>query len=150
TANLGVVDVPLDLAGRPRRRRQSAIGVDDRVPRVLPALVVQARLGLPLVLDVAVAVAVAEAVDPVQRRPSRALQLAGQGGVARPALVLVQKYQEQRRRVCTAVVGRVRPFAEGGQLAEAQLVEDLARLLLAVVVHRLSLAGGQDTQGGGG
>ena len=79
-----------------RRRRAAAARAcrranDDRVPRVLPALVLEAGLGVaPLVLDVAVAVAVAVLVDPLERRARRGLELAHQVGVARPALVLVE------------------------------------------------------------
>src|SRR5437899_11266336 len=36
---LGIVDVTLDLAGRSRQFRQRAIGEEDRVPGILPALV---------------------------------------------------------------------------------------------------------------
>ena len=64
-AHLGVVDVALQLAGRARRRRDRAVGERDRVPRVLPALVVEPGLGdAPLVLDVSVAVAIAVPIDP--------------------------------------------------------------------------------------
>ena len=42
--HLGVVDVALELAGGARRRRNRAIGERDRVPRVLPALVVEPGL----------------------------------------------------------------------------------------------------------
>ena len=42
------------------------VGEADGVGRVLPALVQQAAVGGALVLDVAVAVAVAEVVDPRQ------------------------------------------------------------------------------------
>ena len=129
---LGVVDVALQLAGRARRRGQRAVGERDRVPGVLPALVLEPGLRVAaLVLDVAVAVAVAVAIDPGDRRARLALQLARQRAVARPALVLLEQDQEQRRRVGAAVVGRVRPLLEGGHLAEPQLVQDLARLLVA-------------------
>ena len=68
---LGVVDVALHLAGRARRRRQRAVGEHDRVPRILPALVVEAGLLVAaLVLDVAVAVAIAVVVDPRRARPA--------------------------------------------------------------------------------
>ena len=60
--------------------------------------------------------------------------------VAGPALVLVEQHQEERRGVGGAVVGRVRPLAEGGDLAEAQLVQDLAGLLVAEAVDSVSLA----------
>src|SRR5205823_6926584 len=52
---------------------------------------------------------------------------------------LGEEDEEERRRVHAAVVGRVRHLARPGQLAPADLVEDLARLLLAIVVDPLSL-----------
>ena len=60
-----------------------------------------------------------------------ALQRARQRPVAGPALVLLEQDQEQRRRVGAAVVGRVGPLLERRHLAEPQLVQDLARLLVA-------------------
>ena len=147
-AHLRVVDVALDLAGRARQLRERAVGEEDRVPRVLPALVLEAGLGVPaLVLDVAVAVAVA-----VARRSSASAARASVSssrtsvGVARPALVLVEQDEEERRRVGAAVVGRVRPLLERGQLAEPELVEDLARLLVAEVVDLASPAARPSTR----
>src|SRR5581483_6311624 len=70
-ASARVVDVALDLARRARQGRERAVAPHDRVPRVFPALVLEATLGVAtLVLDVAVAVAVAEVVDPRERRAS--------------------------------------------------------------------------------
>src|SRR3954470_10602947 len=62
-AHLGVVRVALDLAARARELRERSVAEDDRVPRVLPALVVEARLlHAPLVGHVAVVHAVAVVV----------------------------------------------------------------------------------------
>ena len=67
-AHLGVVGVALQLAGRPREARQPAVAVGDRVPGVLPALVLETGLLVAaLVRDVAVALEVGVLVDPVQR-----------------------------------------------------------------------------------
>src|SRR4029079_8394151 len=52
------VDVALDLDQRDRRLGERAVGVADRVPRVLPALVDQRPLARAGVFDVAVAVEV--------------------------------------------------------------------------------------------
>ena len=62
-APLRVVGVALDLAGRDRRLGEPAVGEDDRVPGVLPALVARGPFSRlrRLVLDVAVAVEVAVA-----------------------------------------------------------------------------------------
>src|SRR5665647_2927172 len=54
--HLGVVGVALQLAGGAREARKRAVVVRDRVPRILPALVLKACLLVaPLVPDVAVA-----------------------------------------------------------------------------------------------
>ena len=61
-----------------------AVQVRDAVARVLPALVLQAPLGLALVLDESVAVLVAVLVDPAQRSLRGRQELVGGGAVARP------------------------------------------------------------------
>ena len=134
-AHLGVVGVALQLAGGAREAGQAAVAVRDRVPRVLPALVLEARLLVaPLVGDVAVALQVGVVVDPGQRRARLLLERPHELRVAGPALVLVEQHHVERRRVDGAVVGRVRPLLEGGHLAEAQLVQDAAGVLVAEVV----------------
>ena len=64
-------------------------------------------------------------------------------------MVLVEQDEEQRRRVGGSEVRRVRALPARGELAEAQLVEDLAGLLLVEVVALLGLAGGEHAQRGG-
>ena len=118
----------------------------DRVARVLPALVEQPGRRAPLVLDEAVAVAVAVRVDPLERgervRPERADEVE----VAGPAVRLVEEDQPQRRRVDRAVVRPVRELPGPGQLADAQLVEDLARLHVPVRIVLGRLPVGQDPE----
>src|SRR6266404_1484573 len=120
-AHLGVVYVALDLAGRPGRRRDLAVGEQDGVPGILPALVLQPRIGVALVLDVAVPVAIAAAIDPRQRGARVRLQIAHQLGIAGPPLVLVEQHEVQRRRVGCAEVRRLRPLAEPRELRFGQL-----------------------------
>ena len=69
-AQLGLVDVALHLAQRDRRLGQRAVGVEDRVVRVLPALLHQAVAAAPRVLDEAVAVDVAVACRSTRARAS--------------------------------------------------------------------------------
>ena len=69
---LRIVDVALDLRRCDRQVRDPPVAELDAVPRVLPALVPQALGRARAVLDVAVVVAVAEPVDPLERRPERA------------------------------------------------------------------------------
>ena len=99
-----VVRVALQLAGRDRRLRHPAVAEADRVARVLPSLVVEADRRALYVLDVAVAVEVGVACDPLDRAPRRRLELAHEVPVAGPALVLVEQDQEQHGRVVAAVV----------------------------------------------
>ena len=97
-------------AARPSRGEagQTAVAVRDRVPRVLPALVLEAGFLVPaLVPDVAVVQQVGVLVDPVQRSAGLALELPDELAVARPALVLVEQHDVERRRVRAPVVRRV-------------------------------------------
>ena len=74
-AHLRVVGVALELAGRAREAGKPAVAVRDRVPGVLPALVLEPRLLVAaLVPDVAVALEVGVLVDPVQGRPGLELE----------------------------------------------------------------------------
>ncbi len=140
-AHLGVVGVALQLAGRAREAGQPAVPVRDRVPGVLPALVLEAGLLVPpLVRDVAVALEVRVLVDPLQRGEGLVLEVANELSVAGPALVLVQQDDEQRRCVGRAVVRGVRPLLEGGQLPVAHLVQDPAGILVAEIVDARALA----------
>ena len=82
-------------------------------------------------------------VDPRERRARVRFEPADEVGVARPALELVEQDQEEGTRVGAAVVGRVWTLAEHGELAEAQLVQDLAGLGVAEVVELDGLPGGQ-------
>src|SRR5262249_44846717 len=129
--------VALDLARRAWGRGERSVGERDRIPRVLPALVVEAGLRVaPLVFDVAVAVPIAVVIDPVARRARFPLEPANELLVAGPALVFLEEDQKKRRGVGGSVVGRLRPLLEGRHLAEPKLVQDLARLLVAErVVH---------------
>src|SRR5262245_66138157 len=91
SAELCVVRVALQLARCPREAGQPAVAIRDRVPGVLPALILEPRRFVAaLVRDVAVALEVGVLVDPVQRRPCLVLELANEPSVAAPALVLVE------------------------------------------------------------
>jgi hypothetical protein len=106
--------------------------------------VVEAGLGIAaLVLDVAILVAIAVVVDPGHGGARLALDVAHELVVPRPALVFLEQDEEQHRAVGGAVVGRVRPILERGQLAQADLVQDLPRL---GVPERIVLARLQEGQ----
>src|SRR5947209_10779818 len=86
--DLGIVDVALDLARRPRQLRHRAVGEEDRVPGVFPALVLEPGLHVALVLDVAVAIAVAVGIDPVEGRARLAFEVLNECAIAGPAFGL--------------------------------------------------------------
>ncbi len=149
-AQLRVVGVALQLAGRPREAGQPAVPVGDRVPRILPALVLEACLLVAaLVGDVAVAQQIGVLVDPVQRRPRLVLELAHELPVPGPAFVLVEQHDVQRRRVGAAVIGRMRPLLERRHLAVAHLVQDPTRVLVAEVVDLRALPQPEHAKRGG-
>src|SRR5690349_2127840 len=75
-SNARVVRISLDLASRDRPLRDRAVGEQDRIPRVLPALVDEAFGRARLVLEVAVPVAVAVPLDPFQGPQCRRFQTA--------------------------------------------------------------------------
>jgi len=62
------VDVALNLAERDRSFGRSAVGVEDRIERILPALMEQPGRRAARVLEEAVAIRIAVAIDPVERR----------------------------------------------------------------------------------
>src|SRR5262245_31906655 len=134
--HLRVVRVALELGRGPREPGEPPVAVRDRVPRVLPALVLEAGLLVaPLVPDVAVVLEIGVLVDPVQRRPRLELEIPNELPVAGPPLVLVEQHDVEGRRVRAAVVRRVRALLEGGQLAVTQLVQDPAGILVPEIVE---------------
>ena len=139
-AHLRVVGVALQLAGRAREARQPAVAVRDRVPRVLPALVLETGLLVATpVPDVPVAHQVRVFVDPVEGGARLLLQVSHEPTVSGPALVLVEQHDVERGRVGRAEVGRVRALLERRQLPVAHLVEDPAGVLVPEVVDAASL-----------
>ena len=104
----------------------------------------EAVIRAPQELDEAVAVAVAELVDPAQRHAHRRLELAHERVVARPAPRLREQHEKQRRGIDGAVVAREPDL---GRPPAAQLVDDLARLGVDARIVVLGLQLGQHAQG---
>ena len=145
---LRVEDVALDLGERDRRSSRRA----PFRSRIASPESFQPWLSRPagrasLVLDEAVAVAVAVPVDPVERARARSAR-AGRRTPGRRSSRRSRAKQDQpeRRRVDRAVVRRVRQLAGAGHLAGPQLVEDLAGLGVAPVVDLGRLVGGEDLE----
>src|SRR5713101_5569211 len=134
-AHLGVVNISLNFARGTRQARERAIGEQDGVPGVFPALVLQSRLLVAAaVLDIAIAIAIPIFVDPCECSSGFHLKLPYKLSIAGPALKLIEQNEKQRRGVGTSIVGRVRTFLERGHLTEPHFVHNLSRLLIAEVV----------------
>ena len=134
---LRVVHVALHLDGSDRRVGEASVVEALRVAGVLPRLVGQAAVRPPRVLDEAVPVEVAVAVDPLEREHGRLPQPPDEHGVVRPAPGLGEKDEEERRGVDGAVVARE---PELGSPTVADLVDDLPRLRVDRRVHASSPA----------
>src|SRR5207237_5003809 len=76
----------------------------------------------------------------------RWLEPAQQSPVRGPAPVLGGEDEEEQRRVDAAVVAGERYLVDPRHLARAQLVQDLARLLVAPLVALLALVRGEGEQ----
>src|SRR5690242_9680801 len=87
--HFGVIDVALDFARRPRKFRQTPVRMAYGVPRIFPTLVLKAAiLVVSFILHIAVAIAIAVSVDPIQGHPRGELQFPDELCVSRPLLVL--------------------------------------------------------------
>ena len=124
-AALRVVDVALHLDRGDRCLGEPAVLEALRVAGVLPRLVREPGVDHAAVLDEAVAVAVAVAVDPFEREERGLAQPARERGIVRPAPCLRHEDEVQRRRVDRAVVAR-KPCLRAAALTH--LVDDLPRL----------------------
>src|SRR5262245_50330448 len=131
-----IEDIALQLAERLRLRDGTAVGIDDRVPGVFPAHVLVALRGARPVLLKPVAVEVAVAVDPVETAQRRVAMRLQERLVAEPLPRLVQYDEVARPGGGGSVVRRVGDQPEVRQLAGAQLVRDLSRLGVALIVDR--------------
>ncbi len=78
--------------------------MEDRVVRILPALIGEPHFGLAMVFDEAVPIRVAGAVDPCQRPVDRRPQFSQRVDIAGSLCVFARKHNEQRGRVDTAVI----------------------------------------------
>src|SRR5581483_7660069 len=91
------------------------------------------------VVEVTVAIAVAESIDPAERRLDVAAQLASQPDISGPGDVFPED-EEERRRIDRTVVGRaLRDLAEPRERALPELVSDLPRLGIAVLIAPIRL-----------
>src|SRR5262245_14789096 len=115
--------------------------MEDGIPRVLPPLLDETGRRLTRVLDEAVAIAIAVAVDPRQRPIDVWPDVREELAIAGAFDIRARQDHEQRCRVDTAVIASERDLAEPRHLAAARLVQNLSRLGVTLFVDRVSLCG---------
>ena len=128
---LGHVHVSLHLDQGDRARGQGAVRVHHGVERVLPPLVHDPARGPAQVLHEPVAVLVPVLVDPREGGADVRQELVGELQVPGPPEVLGPQEHEPWRGVDGPVVPGVRDVPGSGQLAPADLVQDLAGFLVS-------------------
>src|SRR3972149_4124939 len=120
--------------------------MDDGVSQVLPALVDQPFCRVVLFRHVAVAIGVAVGVQPIERGRERVVKLPEKAQVAGPFVVLARQPEEEGCGVDAAVVRRVRKLTRLRHLAAAELMQDLAWLLVSPGVRPAPLPASQDAK----
>ena len=133
------VHVALHLAERDRGLCEPPVGEARAVEGVLPALVLEPAIGGALVFHVAVAVAVAELLDPVEGAVGGGQERVDRVAPIAPAAELAEQHHEEGRRVDAPVVDAPAAERQLGRLAEAHLVENAAGLLLGDRIHLAAL-----------
>ena len=83
--------------------------------------------------------------DPIKGRVDLGTQLIKQARLAAPSGVFSDQHQPERRGINRPIVRRVRYLAQVRHLAYAQLVQNLAGLLLSPWVKFFTLIFGQQT-----
>src|SRR5437870_1405117 len=111
--------ISLHLGKRDMTFGKSAVGVEDGVEGVLPALIGKPELAGAPVLDKAVIVGVAGTIDPLQRRLDRRPELREQFLIAGALDIEARQQDEQRSGIDAAVILRKRYFAQRRHLAAA-------------------------------
>src|SRR5690606_40091510 len=101
-----------------RASRKRAVRVEGGVVADLPALDRQPLGRLAVVFNEAVAVAIAESVDPCEGCLDVRPQAADGGEVVRAVQIGAGEQDEERRRVDAAIISPERNLAEFGHLAE--------------------------------
>src|ERR1700741_888770 len=124
----GGIDVGLDLTECNGGVCESAVAVKDRVLRVFPSLLEQAGLGLSGVLDEAISVDVAEAVDPVERGLNIWPDAFEKLDVCCALIVGGSEKDEERSGINAAVVESEGDLAKLGHLSFSGVLPDLTGL----------------------
>src|SRR5262245_3606567 len=143
---LRAIDVALHLRKRDRPLRQAAVGVENRILGIFPALVGETALGRAVVFEKAVAIGISGAVDPGERGLDRGPQLHDDSVVAGALGIDAGEHDEERRRVDAAVVEAEGDLAQRRHLAFAHLMQNLSRLRVRRRVVGRGLIGGEPPQ----
>ena len=120
--------VALHLRQRHRPLGKAAVLVEDRVNAVLPALVGKAGGGPAGIVDQAVLIGVAVALDPFGRRADGRPEPVDQRDIAGALQIGAGEGHVERRGVHAAVVEPERDLLDRRHLAATRLVHDLARI----------------------
>jgi hypothetical protein len=140
------VQIRLHLDERDRRAGQSAVRVHHGVEAVLPALVGEPPRGATHISKVIVVAEAPRSRHPLERALKDGPQLERQRAVVRPLQIFGEEDHEERRRIDGAVVRDEGDLPARRQLAPAQLMEDLARLLVSEVVDLPALVRGEEAE----
>src|SRR5919197_472703 len=143
---LGQVRIALYLHKRNRWYREAAVIIDNGIPRILPSLIGQPLVRSALVLEIAIAVAISVRRHPCQGLFDRRSELMKEIQIASPGGVPAEQDQKEERRINGAIIGSLWDLMQPSHLTDAELMQDLARLLVPPGINRASLIACQETQ----
>ena len=142
----GAIDIGLHFGERDRPARDAAIGMEDAVMAVLPALILQALIGQPAIFDKAVAIPVAMLVDPGERSLDLRHDAVQKADVAGAVEIGPGQHDEKRRGIDAAIIMAEGHLAQLGHFAAANLVQDLAWLRIGGGIEAGGLMRGEIAQ----
>ena len=111
-----------------------AVGMEDGINGILPALVGQPLFGSAPILDKTVLVGIAGTIDPSQRRLDRGPQFGERFLVPGAFDVKTGQQNEQRCRIYTAIITTKRDFTDTSHLALTGFMQNLPRLSILPLV----------------
>ena len=120
--------------------------MEDRVVRILPALINQSTLVLAMIFDKTIAIRVTMGIHPIKCGLDMRPQLPHRFEIAGTLEVFASQQNEERSSVDTAVITCERHLAQLCHLAGAHLMQDFARLSIALGIELRGLGSGEKTQ----
>ena len=149
-AEISGIGIGLDLGERDGRLGQASVFMHDGIGAVLPALVDETVERFPVIFEKAVAIGIAKAAHPADRRLDMGPDPPDELEVAGPLIIARRQQDEERRGIDAAVVMREGNLAQRRHFAAACLMQDLAGLGIGRRVERDRLMGGEIAQGARG